>query len=108
KWTLSAAAAIAATVLIAVGSVGWVVRDRTSRRTALAREVVRALDEVEAAYKRDALPEADAALRQAEGLLASGGGAAESLARRVHRWRDDRNMVTRLEDLLLEQIPDHA
>jgi hypothetical protein len=74
KWTLAATAATAATLLLAVGSVGWVVRDRAGRRAALGYEVTRALDEAEAQYLRDAPTEADAAVRQAEGLLASGGG----------------------------------
>jgi serine/threonine-protein kinase len=61
------------------------------------------LDEAEAGYRQDALPEADAALRQAEGLLASAAGTSEPLVQRVRLWRADLTMVARLEEIRLNR-----
>src|SRR5262249_18330507 len=54
-----------------------VARDRAARQAALEKEITGALGEAEAAYRGDRLPEAEAAVKRAEGLLASGGGGAE-------------------------------
>src|SRR5262245_36461787 len=57
------------------GGGGWTVRDRAARHAALEKEVTQALGEVKNACQRDQLPEAMAALKRAEGLVASGGGS---------------------------------
>jgi tetratricopeptide (TPR) repeat protein/serine/threonine protein kinase len=85
-----------------VGGAGWVVRDRTARQAVLDREVTQALDGAEEAYRRDRLPEALAELKQAESLLAGGGGR-EELWERARRWRADLDMAGRLEAIRLEQ-----
>jgi tetratricopeptide (TPR) repeat protein len=61
-----------------------------------------ALGEVESLYKARRYPEALAAARRAEGLLAKGEGHAE-LGRRVRQVVVDLEMVTTLEDIRLSQ-----
>ena len=99
------ALAMAALILFALvllgGGAGWAVRDRTARQMAFDREITRALEEAEAAYERDQLPEAMAAVQRAEGLLATGHGLPET-ARRVKEWRRDLDMLARLEAIRFE------
>jgi tetratricopeptide (TPR) repeat protein len=83
-------------VLLGVGG-GWVLRDRAARRTVLEQAVMRAIDQTETASQRDRLPEASAALKRAEELLA-GGECSEELRERVRQWRADLNLVTRLRE----------
>jgi eukaryotic-like serine/threonine-protein kinase len=100
------ALAMAALILFALvllgGGAGWAVRDRTARQMAFDREITRALEEAEAAYERDQLPEAMAAVQRAEGLLATGHGRPET-ARHVEEWRRDLDMLARLEAIRFEQ-----
>jgi serine/threonine protein kinase/Flp pilus assembly protein TadD len=112
KPALLTSAIVSAALLFAVGAVGWAVRDRearreeatkqeSARRATFEEEIRRALEESEDWYKRDELPEALAAVKRAEGLLATGGGS-EHVRQRVRQWRADLNMVRRLEDIRLE------
>src|SRR5262249_52426041 len=106
KVMLLTAVVLALAVLLAVGSVagslGWVASDRAARQAALEQEVARALDEVEAAYQHDRLPEALAEAKRAEGLLA--GGGSEALGQRVQQWRSDLELVARLEEIRVQCV----
>jgi serine/threonine-protein kinase len=84
------------------GGAGWVMRDRAARRTVLEHAVLRALEETETASHRDRLPEASAALKRAEELLASG-ECSEELRARVRQWRADLDLVDRLEAIRLRR-----
>jgi tetratricopeptide (TPR) repeat protein/serine/threonine protein kinase len=105
KGGLATAVLIGLMVLTALGvmagSVGWVARDRAARQAVLEQEISRALDETEHFYQHDKLTDADAALKRAEGLVASGGGR-EELQRPVGRWRTDLDLVAQLEAIRLE------
>jgi serine/threonine-protein kinase len=107
KRALVVAVVLGVALLVAVGAVagsmGWAARDRAARQAVLEQRVAQALDETEDFYKRDKLPEAVAAVKRAEGLLASGGGS-EELQQRVDRWRADLKMVARLEAIRLERV----
>jgi tetratricopeptide (TPR) repeat protein len=91
-------------LLVLGGGMGWVVRDRAARHAALEQEVTRALAEAEDFYKRGKLPDGMAALKRAEGLLASGEAGVE-LRRRVRQWRTDLGTAMRLEQIRLDRCP---
>jgi serine/threonine protein kinase/Flp pilus assembly protein TadD len=102
-----AVAAVLAVMLLAVvgtvaGSLGWVARDRASRQAALERAIAQALGDTGNSYRRGDLADARAALRRAEGLLATGRSQGP-LEQRAARWRADLAMVTRLEEIRLER-----
>src|SRR5262245_32555549 len=103
---LVTAALLAALLLpaigIAAGSIGWAARDRAIREAALEHEAGRALVEAESWYGRDNLPEALAAVKRAEALLAGSAGS-EELRRRVRQWQADLKMVKRLEEIRMQQ-----
>jgi serine/threonine protein kinase/tetratricopeptide (TPR) repeat protein len=84
------------------GGIGWVFRDREARQLILERDVTTSLKEVAESYKAERLPQAFAALKEAEGLLAGGGGSAE-LHERVREWRQDLEMVERLDKVRGQQ-----
>jgi tetratricopeptide (TPR) repeat protein len=96
----SVAACLLVAVLALAGSIGWGVRDRAVRQSALEQKVSQALDDTGGFCKRDKLPEALAALKRAEGLLASGRGG-EELWRRVRQWESNLAMVDRLDAIRL-------
>jgi serine/threonine protein kinase/tetratricopeptide (TPR) repeat protein len=113
KRGLLTAACVVVGAFIAVGAVGWAVRDRVARQqaafkeqearqTRLEQEIARALEDVSSAYRQDKLPEAMAAVKRAEALLVSG-DAREELQQRVQRWRVDLETVDRLESIYLER-----
>jgi tetratricopeptide (TPR) repeat protein/tRNA A-37 threonylcarbamoyl transferase component Bud32 len=87
---------------IVAGSLGWVARDRAVRQVALEREIAGALDETDVCYRRGELTDARAALRRAEGFLATG-RTREPLRQRALRWRADLALVARLEEIRLEK-----
>src|SRR5205814_1108718 len=87
---------------VAAGSIGWAARDRAARAAVVEQEASRALDEAQSWYRRDNLPEALAAVKRAEALMAGGEGS-EELRDRARRWRADLTMVGRLEEIRLLQ-----
>jgi serine/threonine protein kinase/Tfp pilus assembly protein PilF len=93
--------AVAGLVLLSLvslgGGIGWVAHDHAARELVLEREVTAALRESESFYRADRLPEAFVALKQADGLLAGGGG--EQVRERVRQWRNDLEMAERLEGI---------
>jgi serine/threonine-protein kinase len=98
-----AAAGLVLTILMVLGVVfGWVARDRAARQKALEREVARAIDEAQAYYRVERLPEAFAAVQRAEALLAGGGDHGE-LAPAVGQALTDVRLAARLEEIRLER-----
>jgi serine/threonine protein kinase/Flp pilus assembly protein TadD len=109
KWSRRHPAAVRATLvaLLAIAgvigaSVGWIVRDRATRRTLLDHQIQQAIDETEAAYQSGKLIEATSAIKRAEGLISSG-NVSEELQQRSHTWRADLETVNRLEQIRLNQ-----
>jgi hypothetical protein len=85
---------------VAVGSAGWAWRDVTERRQTTRGEVASALEDVERLHGEGKWPEAEAALRRAEGFLRAG-HADEGQRRQVQRWQKDLALVARLEEIRL-------
>ena len=85
------------------GSFGWMAWEQSSRRVVLEREVAEALEEADSSYRRDRVSDAMAAVKRAEGLLASGGEPI-AIARRVRQWRFDLETVLRLETIRAEEV----
>jgi tetratricopeptide (TPR) repeat protein len=109
--TLATAALLGVVLLAGVGgvaaSLGWAARDREAaekdraeRKAALEGKVVHALDAAADRYRRGLLPEAKAAVQQADGFLASA-GENEELRRRLRQWQTDLALVDRLEKIRL-------
>jgi serine/threonine protein kinase/tetratricopeptide (TPR) repeat protein len=83
--------------LAVTGGIGWNIRDRTARQTAVDREVNLAVKEAERWQEQGKWPEALAAAKRAQGLLAGGGG--DELREGVHQLRKDLEMVLRLDEI---------
>jgi superkiller protein 3 len=86
-------------LLTVTGGIGWNVRDRAARQTAVEQEVKLALQEAEQWQEQGKWQEALSAAKRAEGVLA--GGGSDELRERVHQLRKDLDMVLRLEDIRL-------
>jgi tetratricopeptide (TPR) repeat protein/serine/threonine protein kinase len=99
--TAAALAALAATVIVLSGGVGWVVNDQATRTKATETEVNRALDESVESQRRRRVPEALSAARRAQAALAGGHADAE-LRRRAGARVFDLDLLARLEDARLE------
>ncbi|MCI0332437.1 MAG: serine/threonine-protein kinase [Planctomycetes bacterium] len=110
KRALATAALFSVVVLGALaavaGSVGWAVRDRAARQTAVEREVSLAIQEAQSAYEKDALSDAMAAVKKADALLASSAPQPQ-LQRRVEQWKTDLRLVERLEEIRMERGDQH-
>jgi tetratricopeptide (TPR) repeat protein/serine/threonine protein kinase len=106
KGALAIAAVAALVMSVAIGSiagsVGWAMRDRQARQTLLEQEVTRAMDEAASSFEHGRLADAMAAVQRAEGLLASGEENME-LAQGLRQWRDDLELVSRLEAIRLDR-----
>jgi serine/threonine protein kinase/tetratricopeptide (TPR) repeat protein len=98
KTVLVTAGVVALVVLLGVGSVGWIVRDRATQRTKTANEVEEALRNAEALYGRGQLPEANSSAQRAQALLATGRGS-EELKQRVAEWLADLDLVGTLDEI---------
>jgi len=92
------AVALAAALLVVVGSLGWIVRDRQKRLDATAHQVAETLREVEAHYRSGKLSEALLAAKTVQSQLDAGGGSV-ALRKRVQDWLTDLNMVEELEEI---------
>src|SRR5262249_55621143 len=88
-------------LLLAVGSLGWVVRDREAGRVRTAVEVNQFLQRAESLYADNKLPEAVSEVQKARGVLEAGRGDAD-LGRRVSQWLTDLNTAAKLEEILME------
>src|SRR5262249_826409 len=76
KAALVMASVIGVALLLAVGSLGWVGRDREAGRVRTAGEVNQFLQQAESLYADNKLPEAVAEVPKARGGLESGHGEA--------------------------------
>ncbi len=94
------AAGAAAVVVLAVLS--WALWDTAARRGRTGEAVAQALEEADRFQRERRIPDALAAARRAEGLLA-GGSAGASLWERVQRRRAELELVAELEDIRLER-----
>src|SRR5262249_36555855 len=82
------------------GVVGAAVHDRMTRQAALEQKVAQGLDGGAEHYRADRLPDARAALKEAEELL--GGGGGEEVGGRTDRWGGDLRRGYELEEVRLE------
>jgi len=94
-----AVAALVLFFLVLLGSgIGWAVRDRTARQTAIEQEVNLALKEAEQRQQDEKWPEALSAIKRAEGLLAgSGSNELRERVRQLRPARQDQHEAPRLE-----------
>jgi tetratricopeptide (TPR) repeat protein len=88
---------LAALVLVVAGGIGWVVRDRAVRETALDDEVNRGLDEATRRIEEGNWPEARTALQRTEELLTAAG--RREFPPRLLELQKDVAMARRLEDI---------
>ena len=93
---------VLASLITVAGSIGWVIRDGATRQAVVERKIQIALDKAESAYQQDKLADAQAAVHQAEGLLASSDTRPE-VAKRFRQWMDDLAFVDQLEKIHLEK-----
>src|SRR5262249_51741758 len=84
KRALVTACVIGVALLLVVGSLGWMVRDREAGRVRTTVEVNQFLQEAESLYADNKLPEAVAEVQKARGVLEAGRGD-EELGRRVRQ-----------------------
>src|SRR5579884_1205762 len=95
-----AAAALLVGLAVLAGCVGWVARDRATRRDSAAKVIEAALKEASDWQEQGRLPEALSAARRANGLLA-GVDANTELAQRVGARLADLELLDRLEQIRL-------
>jgi tetratricopeptide (TPR) repeat protein/tRNA A-37 threonylcarbamoyl transferase component Bud32 len=88
------------------GSLGWMARDREARQVKLAARLELILDEVKQQEAEQNWPEALAAARRAEALLAGGGGDAH-LVRQANEVLADLKLVERLGAIRLDAAAHH-
>jgi tetratricopeptide (TPR) repeat protein/serine/threonine protein kinase len=102
KATLLTASVIGIALLIAVGSFGWIVRDRSARHAKVAGQVELILTEVEQLEREQKWPEALVAARRASAVVTSG-EADTATARRVRERLKDLEFLDRLEQICMLQ-----
>ncbi len=103
KAALVTASVIGVALLIAVGSFGWAMRDRTARHAKAVGQIEVILAEVEELERGQKWPEALGAARRAEAVLA-GGEVDAATARRVGERLKDLELVDRLEQIRMQQL----
>jgi tetratricopeptide (TPR) repeat protein len=89
-------------LVLLAGGIGWVARDQAARLVATEQLVGETLYQATELLKQGKLPEAHAAVRKAEGLLAGSGGS-EALRQRVRELQADVAMVAKLEEIRIRQ-----
>jgi tetratricopeptide (TPR) repeat protein/serine/threonine protein kinase len=95
------ASVIGTALLLSVGSLGWVVRDREAGRVRTTVEVNQFLQQGESLYADNKLPEAFVEVQKARGVLEAGRGD-EQLRQRVRQWLTDLETAAKLEEIRLE------
>jgi serine/threonine protein kinase/Tfp pilus assembly protein PilF len=96
--------------LVAVGGIGWAMRDRAAvaeelahnnalRREKLEDRINQGLAETQAEYERDNLPEALSRIHRIDALLAGDTIVGDAIHHRVEQWRAELGILQRLEDL---------
>jgi eukaryotic-like serine/threonine-protein kinase len=93
----SVAVCLLPALVIATGSIGWMMRDRAVRMAMTQEKVNVALKDATELQSRSMWPEALEAVKRAEGFLA--GGGSRELADRVRDLRKDLEMVLSLEKI---------
>jgi tetratricopeptide (TPR) repeat protein len=112
KGRLAAVAGVFLAVTLMAATVGWAVRDRAAREAevkrqeekrqeGVAQQAARALLEAQNLCRADRLPEAKAAVKLAEELLA--GGGSDELHGRLSGVRRDIDMAGRMEETRLHR-----
>ncbi|MBI1916590.1 MAG: tetratricopeptide repeat protein [Planctomycetes bacterium] len=105
KAGLTMASVVTLAVLLVVGGLGWMVRDRAARQALVAGQVDLFLADVERLEREQKWPEALAAANRAEAALA-GGEADLATMEKVRTVLADLELVRRLEEIrLLEGEP---
>jgi serine/threonine protein kinase/Flp pilus assembly protein TadD len=99
---VTAGAVVVLMALALTGYIAWTSHDRAVRRAASEQVILVALDESRTWQEQRRLPEALAAARRAEGLLA-GGDVNEALRQGVQARRADLELLGRLENVRLER-----
>ena len=111
KGRLVTASLLAAALLVAVGGVGWALRDRAAQRAEVAREKIARqervtaqvelhLADVDRLMQEQQWPEALVDARRAEAVLV-GGEAPQDVQARVQQVVTDLELVARLEEICL-------
>jgi tetratricopeptide (TPR) repeat protein len=109
---LAAVAGASLAVALTAATIGWAVRDRAAReaeigrqeekrREGVAQQAAGALAEAQELCRADRLPEARAAVKRAEELLA--GGGSDELRARLSQVRHDVKMAGRVEETRLQR-----
>jgi tetratricopeptide (TPR) repeat protein len=88
--------ALLAVLATAAGSIGWIARDRAERQARLNGQVELILDDVDRLAREQKWREAQAALEQAEAVMA-GGEPKEPIGQRVRESRRDLQFVVELD-----------
>ena len=105
-------------ILFVVGSLGWMVRDRTAREQEIARDrvarqlvikeqVEMALEDARKRHQEGRWREALDAAKRAEALVATGGSDAETY-RRAREVLGDMQMLAKLEDVRADSTKNEA
>jgi serine/threonine-protein kinase len=106
RTSVLASAAVAAALLLALtvvaGNMGWTMRDREARRARLASQLEVILKEVDQLEVEQKWPEALAAARRAETLLA-GGEPDAAIRGKVEQVLADLKLVQRLDEVRMDQ-----
>jgi eukaryotic-like serine/threonine-protein kinase len=101
RTALATAAVIGVALMLAVGSLGWAVRDRAARHVKMAGQVEVILDEVDRLEGEQKWPEALAAARRAEAAVT--GEADAATAQRVRERLRDLEFIDRLEQVRMQR-----
>ncbi len=99
---LSAAVASLAALTVLAGSIGWIMRDRSARRTRLTADLLSAVEESQRLQKEGLWPQAQAAAERAEALIRLGAAnpaEAEHARGLLSKRADERADVALLESL---------
>jgi eukaryotic-like serine/threonine-protein kinase len=105
KAGLATATALGLAVLVAVGSLGWGVRDRAAHRASISGQVEHALAEVDERHRQGRLSEAIQAAHKAVGLAEAGGPA--DLRARAQVVLNELELVAELSEVR-NQAPDQS
>jgi serine/threonine protein kinase/Tfp pilus assembly protein PilF len=98
----ASAAALLVSALAIAGSAGWMIRDRQTRQAEVEAKALIALEKAGAAYGRGDVASAEAAVDNAESLLAASEASLDIQAR-VRQWQSDVQMVRRLDAVRMEK-----
>jgi serine/threonine-protein kinase len=95
---IATAATLLVSGIVLAGSIGWIVRDRTARKSLAEAAASSALDEATRLIERESWANALASVKRAEAVLASGGYGGEWIAR-ARELRRNIELILRLEEI---------